>query len=218
MSTTKLGHGDDHDTTAGADPEAVKRGYEEDIVDTGAIWSIPFAVGAFIALGLVVATGTFIYFMTQQPNPNANPFATVRNDAPLSERLGRIGRAGAGTELKEQPRLDGLVRREKDGLFTSQKPLANGNAPELHPEDLRATSEKQKQLQTGAWLNEQKTAARIPIADAMKLAMEAKMFPVRKDPVNPLTSNQKATSANAGRGGLPVAPAPKEAHDDHKHK
>lgn len=221
MSNTSLSHGDDHDERIGADPSAVRRGYEEDLSNiSGGIWSVPLAVVAFIALGISVAAGSFWYFSNREMEPGTDMQAAARSEAKLNDRMSRLGRAGQGSELTEQPRLEGLRIREGDGFMTSRPvisakvaPLAN--SPEYHAEDLRAY--KQPLLNNNGWVEKDKVA-RISIDDAMKLALQGHLFPVRKDPVTPLDSVQRATSANAGRGELPktTAPAPKPK-DDHGH-
>jgi len=211
MSDTKMSDGDDHDTRIGADPTAINRGHEEDVTDIRSIWAIPIAVVAFIVLGLVVATGSFIYLMNRAVDPTANERAVARGQAPLNERMARIGRAGQGTELTDQPRLEGLKQLEGDGQTTSRPELPNVNPPQYPNEMLRP--ENQKLLKRAGWI---KTGefARIPITDAIQIMLHDHMFPVRKDPVKLTSPEFGATGANAGRGvpTIPTTPAPKKDH------
>jgi hypothetical protein len=216
MSTTNNPHDPPHDEMpTGVDPASVQRGYEEDVSNVSGIWAIPIAVAVFLVLGIVVAALSFRYFQDRDKDPLANPVASERNEAGINDRVGRIGRAGEGTELTDQPRLEGLPKRESGNGMTAHmtsRPVLKdaNNPPYVHPEDLRASL--QPNLQKRGWVDQGKVA-QIPVAEAMKIAVDGHMFPVRKDPVQPMPSDEKANSGNAGRGlPAPVAPAPKPAH------
>lgn len=212
-ATTSSAH-DDHGTVIGADASAINRGHEEDVDNVSAIWSIPIAVIIFIVLGLSVAAGMFIYFTNRAPDPLANPLAVQANQAGTNERLGRLGRAGQGTLLTDQPRLEGLQKREKDGFATTQLPLGEGNSPAIHPEDLRP--DRQPLLQRSGWI-EQGKVARIPIGQALDLAIKNQLFPVRKDPVKLKPSYLGANQANAGRGVNANPASPTSASHNKSH-
>ena len=209
MDVKHMSHGDDHGGGGGVDPTSIRRGHEEDVSNVSAIWSIPIAVVVFVLLGLAAATGSFIYFTNRSPDPAANPVAVERNRASLNERLGRLGRAGQGSEFPDQPRLEGLPQREGNAMMTSQVPLKDVNPPMFHPEDLRASNFPQ--LNRAGWVEPGKVA-RIPITEAMSLSVKDHLFPVRKDPVKLTPAFEGATGANAGRG-LPKAPAAPAKHD-----
>ncbi len=217
-----LGAPDDHGGGGGVNPQAVRAGHEPGAFAVRPIMSIPLAVVVAFVIAFTVAAGVFAYFMGSiRDNPLAHPEAISRGDAPLNERLERIDREGMhDSEAKkskfrevDQPRLEPLKRRANNGQVTTQPELPSGNSPEIHPEEIHPT--RVPALHQAGYVGNDKKFARIPIDDAMKIAVANKeILPVRKEPSNPLKSYQKPTAASAGRGVLPPPPkveAKKEA-------
>src|SRR5262249_31752755 len=99
---------DEHGGGGGVNPEAGRAGHAPDTFNIRPIFSIPVAVVVAFVVGTAVAVGAFYYLMAVVKDPMANPQAAERNNAPLDDRLGRLGR---GTP-NDQPRLEPLVRLE----------------------------------------------------------------------------------------------------------
>jgi hypothetical protein len=186
------------------------------------ILSIPFAVVVTFLVAFSVAAAVFAFVMAQgaRPAPFTHPQAAARSKAPLNDRLTRLDRVGANDSKPEvdAPRLEPLKRlggstSDRGFQFTTGLELPKGNSPWIHPEEL--LPERVAGLRRAEYLDKDKKTARIPIADAMKLAVE-KGLPAAKSAQRPQGSTERATGANAGRGGLPVPakaddPAPKAA-------
>lgn len=233
---TNLDRPDDSGGGGGVDPAALRAGHEPDVFAVKPILSIPLAVVVTFLIAIPLAAAVF--FIVYKPegqrseDPFAHPEARARNEAPLDERLARLDRAGAdsNTQYREldQPRLEPLRLLENNGQTTTQPDLPKGNSPYLHPEDV--AYDRYPGLQKGGWVKgEEGKVARLPIAEAIRLAaadkaLNAQMFPVRKDASGPLPWADRAQESNAGRpepppapkvdapkGGAPKAPDPKPA-------
>lgn len=213
--------GDDHGGGGGVSAEALRLRHEPDVYAVKPILSIPFAVVVTFLVAFTVAAVVFAYVMAQgaKPAPFTHPQAAARAKMPLNDRLSRLDRNGANDSKPEvdAPRLETLKRlggstTERGFQFTTGLELPRGNSPWIHPEDI--LPERVAGLQRAEYLDKDKKTARIPIADAMKLVVE-KGLPAQKAAQRPQGSTERATGANAGRGGLPApakadepAPAP----------
>ncbi len=204
---------DDSGGGGGVNPEALKLGHEPDAFQVKPILSIPFAVAVTFVVGFAVAAGVFAYVSAQaaKPEPFAHPEALARGNAPLNDRLARIELKGSNSVKSEvdAPRLETLRRlqgndKEKTHQFTTQPELPTGNSPWVHPEDIQPS--RVAALQRAGYTDNDKKFARIPIEDAMKLVIEKGLLPAHKGGARPQSSADRATEANAGRGGLPAAP------------
>jgi hypothetical protein len=219
---TDLDRPDESGGGGGVSPAALRAGHEPDVFKVAPILSIPVAVVVTFVIAFAVATAVF--FLVIRPgateDPFAHPEAVARNRAPLNQRLARIDRAGADTNLPprevDQPRLEWLRILEADGQTTTRPELPVGNSPEIHPEDV--AYDRYPGLQKGGWVEPGKVA-RLPIGEAIRLAatdkgLNAQLFPVRKDPSRPVPWPDRAQESNAGRTEPPPAPkvdAPKDA-------
>jgi hypothetical protein len=236
MATTDPGHGHpdplgelartppgaDASNGAGAPPaEVVARGHEADEYDAKSVISVPLLVILFFVLAFGVTTAMFWYFSTPPENPRANPQAVARNEAPLNERLARLGR---GKEI-DQPRLEPLKERAGYERAITSPEIPGVNSPELHPEDIFPSPTNTPALFKSGTVDAGKPGARttITIDEAIKRSVQPNALPARKDPVALISSWHVATAANAGRGAgasevvepvPPVAPMPKPA--EHK--
>lgn len=219
MTTTNKRPGepaaDDHGGIGPPSQEVIARGYEADTYETGTVLSVPLLVILFfvLAFGTVTVIFSFIAYPKGGVKPNAHPGAVDRNKAPLNDRLNRIGR---GKEV-DQPRLEPLKLRSGDAraITRPELPVAEGNSPELHPEDLIPTKERFPELYSAE--------GKYGLDKTMGLSNEGllQLFPVQKPGTKPASSQHVPTSSNAGRGAeessvvLPAAPhvaAPGAAH------
>jgi hypothetical protein len=204
---------DEHGGGGGVNPEAVQAGHEPDAFAVKPIMSIPLAVVVAFVIAFTVAGFVFAYFMGRvKDNPMAHQEAVDRGKAPLNERLSRIDRGGLDQDKDrevDQPRLEPLKRLEGDGQTYTRPELPTGNSPQIHPEEIlpnRVTA-----LQRAGYVGADKKFARIPIEDAMRLAVEQKdVLPARKEQSRPVPSYEKPSMASAGRGVMPTAPMPAE--------
>jgi len=214
---TNLSAPDDSGGGGGVDPAALKLGHEPDLFEVKPILSIPFAVLVTFVIAFSVAAGVFAFVMAKgkETDPRAHPEGLARGSVPLNERLARIDQKGASGVPSEvdAPRLETLKRLQgnsKTGFqFTTQPEVSTGNSPWLHPEELQPG--RYAGLQRAEYTNKEKTTARIPIADAMKLVIEKKLLPAAANGVRPQGVVDQPTNGNAGRGGLPKAPEAKAA-------
>ena len=203
----------------GVDPAAIARGHEADGYDTASVVSVPLLVIGFFLTAFVVTTGVFWYATKREAaDPNTHPEAAARNAEPLNTRLNRIYRGGE----VDQPRLEPLVLREDGSQTYSRKPLAQGNSPQIHPEALRVSKENTPALYVAGWVDQGKKIARIPIDEAMKVALKDKdgVLKAAKTDTKPVESQFRPSAANAGRGAgesKVVAPGATPPKNDHKH-
>ncbi len=204
---------DEHGGGGGVNPEALKLGHEPDVFAVKPIMSIPFAVVVTFVIGFGVAAGVFAYVKGQadKPDPFAHPAGLARGNASLNDRLARIDQKGATSVKSEvdQPRLETLKRlagndKGQTHQFTTQPEIPTGNSPWIHPEDIQPG--RVANLQRAGYTNKEKTTARIPIEDAMKLIVEKGMLKAAPNGQRPQGTADRPTEANGGRGGLPAAP------------
>jgi hypothetical protein len=198
---------DDHGGLSGPPPrDVIARGYEADTYDTRTVVSVPLLVILFFVLAFGTVSLLFAFLAYPKPDPKANPQAVARDAAPLNDRLSRIYRGskdGGG-----QPRLEPLrLRSGNERSITSPDlPVSAGNSPELHPEDLRATSDRYPALfATGD--------RKYGLDKTLNLSDAAltQLFPVQKVAESPVDSQHVPTGSNAGRGAhasVVVAPGP----------
>jgi hypothetical protein len=174
---------DDHGGIGPPSPEVIARGYEADTYENSTVISVPLLVLLFfvLAFGTVTIIFSFIAYPKKGVNPNAHPGAAGRNKEPLNERLNRIGR---GHEV-DQPRLEPLKLRSGDARAISRPELsvAEGNSPELHPEDLIPNKDRFPALYAGG-------NGRIGLDKTMGLSDEGLKcyFPVQKTGTKPANS------------------------------
>jgi hypothetical protein len=218
-----LRRADDHGGGGGVNPDAVRAGHEPDMFAVKPIFSIPVAVVVTFGIATAVAIAAFVYLMAVPKDPMVNPQAAERNNAPLNDRLGRIGR---GTET-DQPRLEPLRRMEEYDQTARQPalttpPLAGGvkagNSPELHAEDLRPERIADPKNPNAADWTDKDRAFAGKIVEAAKSAggsdaVRSALFPVRKEQVKPDDTSRIPSYSSGGRGTKPAA-----AHDDHDHE
>lgn len=186
---------DDHDRSGPPSAEVIARGYEADTYDMKSVLSVPLLVLLFfvLAFGTVTIIFSFIAYPKGGVNAKAHPGAAERNKAPLNERLGRIQRGGE----VDQPRLEPLKLRSGNSRAITRPELsvAEGNSPELHPEDLIPTKDRFPALYASG-------DGKYGLDKTMSLAdAELKtLFPVQKDGTKPASSLHVPSAANAGRG------------------
>jgi hypothetical protein len=210
MSTTNPPPGqpqpDDHSPHGPPPQEVIDRGYEADVYDAKTVLSVPLLVIFFFVGAFSVVSVLFWVIAYPKSDGKAHPAAAEHSKLPLNERLKENYRGpkdGTG-----QPRLEPLKLRsgESRAITRPELPVSDGNSPELHPEDIRVSKDKFPALYTtgGNKVGLDKTMA-LP-ADKLKA-----LFPVQKDPSNPVSSQHTPTAANAGRGAdesLVTTPGP----------
>jgi hypothetical protein len=190
---------DTHTTGLGVDPSAIARGHEEDTYERWSVFSVPLLVILFFAAAFTVVTIIFNLIAFPPPDPGAHPQAADLNKEPLNKRLDRIYR---GSKDVNQPRLEDLKMREGNPRAITEPATPTGNSPWIHPEELRPSEKNTPAIFLAAWADPGKTAARIPIDDAMKLAADAKLklLPTQAAQSGPIPSEHRPTASNAGRG------------------
>jgi hypothetical protein len=213
---------DDHAPHGAPAKEVIDRGYEADVYDSRTVLSVPLLVILFFVLAFGTVTILFMFLAPTKEDPNARPLAVEKNREPLNERLKQNGRGPkSGTA---QPRLEPLrIRDDKispRAITRPDLPVADGNSPELHPEDLRVSQERFPALFASS-------GTRLGLDRTMGLSNETlkELFPVQKAGVAPAGSRHVPTAANAGRGAAgsvvetpgqqPKPPAPKPPKGDH---
>jgi len=210
-STGGYGGGHGEEAPLGASADAIKAGHEPDAFTVKPIMSIPIAVVVTFVVAFSVAAGVFAFMMNRASytSPQAHPDGVARGSAKLTERLERIDRAGSnGNKSREvdQPRLEPLKRLANDGRFTTQLELPTGNSPQIHPEEI--FPDRVAALQRAEYHPHDKKLARIPIADAMEIAVK-NGFPYNKaNSSAPTMTADKPSTSNGGNGVVPVAPKP----------
>lgn len=198
MSSTNHGH--DGPALGGPDQDTVKRGYEADTYDAKSVLSVPFLVVLFFVLAFGTVTLLFRWLAYPAADSRAHPGAVARNKGTTGERMARIGR---GKEV-DQPRLEPLRVRTGDGdaaRAITRPEAAEGNSPELHPEDLIPTKDRYPELYKS-------DASKYGLDRTLGLSDAAleKLFPVSKTGTKPGSSLTAVTGANAGRGVPPALP------------
>ena len=192
MSSTNPLPADDHAPHGPPPQEVIDRGYEADTYDARSVLSVPLLVILFFALAFGTVTIIFAFIAYPKGDPRAHPTAVVRNKAPLNERLDRIHR---GSKDVDQPRLEPLRERQGNERAITSPETAEGNSPELHPEDLIATKDRFPALfATGG--------DRYGLDRTMALSDKAlaELFQVQKPGSRPIRSPHLPSAANAGRG------------------
>jgi hypothetical protein len=208
MATTDHGHGEEPALGA-VNPDAMKAGHEPDnTFAVKPILGVPLAVVITFVIAFSVAAGAFAYFRTPEPDRYAHPDAIEKAKQGTNDRLSAIDRAGLQkNDLRQvdQPRLEPLKRLEADGLFHLRVPMPTGNSPEIHPEEIKP--DRVAALQSAGYADKDHKFAKIPIADAMRIAVADKaMFPVQKNGSKPTPTADKPSSSNGGAGVQPALP------------
>lgn len=204
---------DDSGGGGGVNPESIRAGHEPDVFAVKPILSVPLAVVVSFVIAFVVAAVAYKMLSGEERDPFTHPDAVAREQEPLNNRLARIERKGLDEtnprREMDQPRLEPLRRLEGNGLFYARPELPTGNSPEIHPEEI--SPDRVAALQRAGYTDGDKKTARIPIADAMKIAVAGKtLFPVQKVPSNPVSTADRPSTSNAGRSTPPAAPNPPE--------
>lgn len=215
---------DDHAPMGPPPAETIARGYEVDSFDAKSVISVPLLVILFfvLAFGTVTVIFNFIAYPKGAVNPQAHPAAKKAGERSLNERMAGISRSKDG----DQPRLEPLKLRSqttpgKDAKYDlsraiTRPELPEGNSPEIHPEDLRATKEHYPALfNTGGKDNKLGVDKALELPDA---ALKS-LFPVQANGSKPPRSQHYPTPYNAGRGAeesvVETPPGPKaEAKKD----
>jgi hypothetical protein len=203
------GHGHGDDTSGYVNPEALQRGHEEDKVDVKSIIYVPLALVATFVLAYVVVSLVINNVRAPSTEKPANPMGAKRNEAPLNERFERIDSSNPNAQVK-QPRLEGLQRVQSDDtpFWHSMSPTETGNSRWFHPEDMRITSDycKKLGLESFAWVDHKDKIIRIPVTDALKIALSM------KDPKNPGSSYLAISPKPIPRDELKDSSKPSNAH------
>ncbi|QEL15368.1 hypothetical protein [Limnoglobus roseus] len=223
----------DHDVdTPGAKPESVTAGHEPDRFDAKGIIFVPILVIITAGIAYVIVTTLFSQFEfgkldtskgVVQNQQAADEAAKFYND-----RIATISSTNPGAEFKE-PRLEWLrnIDASRNGktpdpaYVRSFQPGDKDRTPIMSPQDLhpdRYTDplSGKKLLADYEYVNDKKSVARIPIADAMK------MVHLASKKVTPNTSY--GTAPKMSNGGQAVdaaakepAPKPAEKKEEGKH-
>ena len=183
-------------------------GYEPDVINVRAVLIVPALVVITGILTYFVAIGTFKVAEAPGRQPKADhALAEKAASADLKDRLTALNERTGG---KDGVRLDGAQRLDAEPSKKSIPvfpglPLATGNSPDYHAEDLRpdrfvTPGGTDKPLQAARWVDKPKNVARIPIDVAMRLALtqlksraDATLLPV-------VPTDTKPRESNAGRG------------------
>lgn len=205
------GHGpDDHGGGGGVNPASVAAGHEPDAFAVKPIMGIPLAVVIAFVIAFTVAAGAFAYFRGEagKPVPFAHPDAVARSAEGTNERLDRIEREGLRPNTHrevDQPRLEPLKRLEGDGMFYARPAMPTGNSPEIHPEEIHPS--RVAGLHVAGYVGPDKKTARIPIDEAMRLAVaDQALLPARKDASKPVGTDRRPSASNGGVGVQPPLP------------
>jgi hypothetical protein len=229
----------------GANELSVRAGHEPDRFQVRSILYVPAAVVVVLILAYLIVTGLFAWAMSYRASEDErgrreNPQIAALTDRSIEDRLARISSTdpqpipempGTG---RAQPRLEGLQQTiqmpgDDPHFYRSRLPDPDGNNPiPVRPEDLRPENYVSRYLDPVAgrrilaeygWADEGQRLARVPINEAIRMVVQQKKLPVRKDPVVvSATTEDKAKQSNAGRGGLPPAapPEPEPKQDEPK--
>ena len=187
------------------------KGYEPDTFGVKTILAVPAAVITTALIAFIITWVIFAnLFDPRENNPPAEvPMAGERNSDPLNKRLARISSTDPTAEVNA-PRLEGMKQTQviyRDGNekntdknnvisaeMTTTKPLAKGNPPQYHAEDLRP--DRSPVLTKGGLA--EGGEVRIPIDQAIE-KLAAKGSPKAADWDYPKESN-------GGTGAKPPAP------------
>jgi hypothetical protein len=147
-------------------------------VDTNAVLGFVAALAAGIAVVMVAMWGLFVLFSREEA-------LQKRSTYPLAAEERR--QTAVTDRLPPPPRLEGLGT---DRPEQSTGRDSAGTAREL-------TESQEALLHDYAWINEQHTAACIPIEEAIKQLGKPGALPARKDgqPVDPFLSEPSVTSS-----------------------
>jgi hypothetical protein len=200
MTTTNPEPGGDDHGRAGPPADAViKRGYEEDGYDAKSVISVPILVVVFFVLAFGTVTIMFAYFRESPVDPMAQPQTVEDNSRGLNERIASTPERGRPEPLKM---LDG---RGANPRAITRPPLAEGNPPEYHPEDIRPSLENTPALYETKWVVRDQVA-RVSLDEARELVKKGTALKARPGAVRPRDSYQVPSGSNAGRALLPATP------------
>ncbi len=226
----------DHDVDQpGAKPESLKAGHEPDRFDTKGIIFVPILVIIMAGIAYVVVTALFSHFefgkLDTSKDVVQNQQAADEATKFYNDRIATISSTNPLAEVKE-PRLEGL--RNIDALRPGQdKPdpayvrsfqatdkdhIQLVTPQDLYPDRYTDPITGKRLLVVYEFVNDKKSVARIPIAEAMKLVK----VPAKKG--SPNTSYGVAPKLSNGGQAVaalvtPKEPAPKPADkkEDPKH-
>lgn len=197
---------DDHAPMGPPPAETIARGYEADTFDAKSVVSVPILVILFFVLAFGTVTVIFKFIAYPSSDGKSHPAAAERSKRPLNDRMAGISRSKDG----DQPRLEPLRLRTGGDLARAvpRPELPEGNPPEIHPEELRATKDRYPALfATGS--NKLGVDKALELSDATLKGL----FPVQANGAKPLQSQHVPTASNAGRGAeesvVEAPPAPK---------
>ncbi|MBL8866976.1 MAG: hypothetical protein JNK93_15570 [Planctomycetia bacterium] len=191
-----------HEEAPGTNPDSLKAGHEPDRFDAKGIIMVPFLVIGTAFVAYVIVTLLFGHYEYGAPD-KSNVQSQAAADAaakPFNERVATIDSSDPHAKVSE-PRLE-FVRKidssrngkPDDPVYVRSFQSADGNTPivtprDLYPDRYRDPLSGKPVLADYEYTTKEKTTARIPIADAMKLVK----LPVKKD----------APSANSSTGSNP---------------
>jgi hypothetical protein len=202
---------DDHGGISGPSPEAIARGYEEDVYDSRTVLSVPILVVLFFVLAFGTVTIIFGFIAYPKGDSRGNPQAVERNKRSLNDRLKDNDRGLSDTKTGDgQPRLEPLRLRSRNSHAITSMELPEGNSPELHPEDIRPTKDRFPALYAAG-------ADRVGLDKVMGLSNDQlkSLLPTAPGAGPLIDSQHTPTLANAGQGfaesKVIVPPLPKSA-------
>lgn len=221
----------DHDVDVpGAKPESVTAGHEPDRFDAKGIIFVPILVIFTAGVAYVIVTLLFGALEFGQPDHRAvaNQRAAEDTNKFYNERIATISSTNPTAEFHE-PRLEGVrpIDASRNGkpndpaYVRSFQSLDKDKVQLVTPQDLypeRYTDPLtgKKLLLDYEYANDQKTVARIPIAEAMKLVK----LPAKKGSPNTSVGGNPKLS-NGGQNNAVEAPkavpAPEPKKEEHKH-
>jgi hypothetical protein len=204
---------DDSNHGGGPSQAVIQRGYEADGYDTKSVISVPVLVIGFFVLAFTCVTILFAYFRHGPDDPLAHPQAVEANSKSLNERIAATPKRGRPEPL--QMENDGGGNPRRDPRAITRPPVAEGNPPEFHPEQIRPSPVNTPTLYETKWLDGNKFA-RVPIDDATTLWLKSGVK-VREGATPPTPSYEVPSGSNAGRGLVPGTPAPAKDAKEGKH-
>jgi hypothetical protein len=192
---------DDHGASGPPAPETIARGHEIDAYDTTSVISVPLLVVLFFVLAFGTVSVIFYFIFPSTVDPNAHPMVVEQNKRQVTDRFDDI----------PGPHLDNFRQLEGNSRSITSTESPTGNPPLYHPEDIRVNPVNTPSLFQSGWTSAAKTHARIPVDEAMDLALKNQGFPIvplSATPVGPLDSSNSPTASNAGRGAATARATP----------
>ena len=181
--------------------ETIARGHEIDKYDTTSVLSVPLLVVLFFVLAFGTVSIVFYFIAPSPEDKSVHPQARDWNKEEINERIDRL----------PDPRPEGLKTRSGNSRAITQPEKPVGNSPWIHPDDIRANPTNTPALYRFGWTDASKKFARIPIDDAMEIALQPAdkgglRIAEKKQQSAPSDSWHVPTAANAGRPEPPPVP------------